>query len=74
MVNKEILDIGKLMEAPEFQTFISFVETVEKECDRPCEFYCEHPEMAQIDKGRKIAYASIKNYFLNAKSILEQNK
>ena len=74
MVDKIMLDISKLMEMEEFESFMTVIEGMEKDCDNPCEYYCEHPEMAHVDKGRKIAFYSIKNYLSNVKSIVGKDK
>lgn len=72
MLDKETIDIGKLMEMPEFETFMAYLEKSRESCDRPCEFYAQDPSKAQFDFGRKSAYESILLYLANSKNLLEK--
>lgn len=72
MVDKQTIDIGKLMEMEEFQSIIDVVDYLESKCDRGCEFYSEHPEMANFDRGRKTAFNDLRNYLSNVKVTIEK--
>lgn len=72
MLDKEIIDIGKLMEMPEFETLMAYLEKSKESCNRPCEFYAQDPDKAHFDFGRKTSYESIILYLLNSKNLLEK--